>query len=63
MESNSSKIVPFLPFWSTGGNKKISEWEEPFDDGAGHTGTATWVLFEDKKGNQHQVFGRIKWDN
>lgn len=52
---------PYIPIYKRNGNKVIKEWDEMFDDGVGHIGLASYVLFADKNGTEHKMMKWIKW--
>lgn len=52
---------PYIPIYKRKGNTVIKEWDEILDDGAGHIGLASYVLFADKNGTEHKMMKWIKW--
>lgn len=58
------KVTPHIPYFCRDGNTVIRQWTEKFDDGHGHTGVMTMILFKNKKGvYPDPVMRYIKWDN
>ena len=62
MDNKSPKIEPWINIQHRPGNTVIAEWQEKFDDKAGHTGTAWYCTYRDKKGQEHTIMRYIRWD-
>ena len=54
-----------IPYFCRNGNRIVKEWVEDFDDGCGHRGKMTMLIYYDKKKNKNSdpVMKYIKWEN
>lgn len=57
-----SKIKPHLPIWKQEGAKVIYEQQGYEADRMQNAYHIWWVVWVDKKGNQHKTVRRVKWD-
>lgn len=58
-----SNKEPWINIQYRPGNSVVKEWEEFFDDKAGHTGIATWLIYRDKNNKEHKILRFIRWHN
>lgn len=57
------KIVPFIPSCHRPPNKFVRYYNVPFDDGHGHTGVETRIVYLNKNKEECDEQYRIKWDD
>lgn len=56
-----TKIVPYLPYYCSGGNTVVETWKEPAMTRDGLRQMLTWVRYKDKKGKLAETVAQVVW--
>lgn len=55
-------MKPYIPVYNRPPCKALEYRTEPFDDGAGHTGTVRIVRYLDKNKKEQEMVIQVIWD-